>query len=280
MPQLRWLMCALIASSCIAANAEDTLLDQPVSVRLMQGERAITLHASASITFGPAGANIEFKPGAYTIRPSQARPARQRFHLFAKTFKLTDTQAEAAYLKEARTKGYTPEVVTIGKRLQTASGRVLDTRVHWISIRQPETKEKAQSLRSELIAGGQPVWIQAETIEPGTGFLQIQASSGAIVTSFEAPLTIRSSGPVEVDNVDTGFWDEKREHLAYTGDFQIRIGIDAELELLEVLPIEDYLRGVLPAEMPWSWELEALKAQSVAARSDVIANLGSRHTLE
>ena len=280
MAQLRRTLCLLIAFSSVAVNADDTLLGEPISIRLMQGEEAITLRASAPITFEPEGANIEFKPGVYTIRPSQARRARQRFHLFAKTFRLSDPKGEAAYLNEARTKGYTPEVVTIGKRLQTASGRVLDTRIHWISIRQTETKETAQSLRSELIAGGQPVWIQAETTEPGAGFLRIQAPNGAIVASFVPPLTVRSSGPVEVDNVDIGFWNEKREHLAYIGDFQIRIGVDAQLELLEVLPIEDYLRGVLPAEMPWSWELEALKAQAVAARSEVIASLGSRYTLQ
>ena len=280
MLRLGLLLSALVVLSCAFVHANEGSLDSPISIRLMQGEEAITLHASASITFEPEGANIEFKPGTYTIRPSQARPARQRFHLFAKTFKLTDPDGEAAYIEDARTKGYTPEVVTIGKRLQTASGRVLDTRVHWISIRQTETKETAQSLRSELIDRGQPVWIQAETIEPGTGFLQIQASGGAIVSSFVTPLTVRSSGPVEVANVDIGFWDVKREHLAYTGDFQIRIGVDAQLELLEVLPIEEYLRGVLPAEMPWSWELEALKAQAVAARSEVIASLGSRFTLQ
>ena len=33
------------------------------------------------------------------------------------------------------------------------------------------------------------------------------------------------------------------------------------------LPLEDYLRGVIPREMPASWSIEALKAQAVAART-------------
>ena len=94
------------------------------------------------------------------------------------------------------------------------------------------------------------------------------------------PLIVRSSAPIEVDNVDTGFWDEKRNHQKYAGELHLRIDADAKLELLEVLPLEQYLRGVLPAEMPSSWELEALKAQAVAARTEVIASLGSRYTLE
>lgn len=37
------------------------------------------------------------------------------------------------------------------------------------------------------------------------------------------------------------------------------------------LPLEEYLRGVVPAEMPASWPLEALKAQAVAARTYALA---------
>lgn len=39
------------------------------------------------------------------------------------------------------------------------------------------------------------------------------------------------------------------------------------LRTLAVLPLEQYLRGVVPAEMPASWPAEALAAQAVAART-------------
>jgi stage II sporulation protein D len=40
-----------------------------------------------------------------------------------------------------------------------------------------------------------------------------------------------------------------------------------KLTAVNVLNIEDYLRGVVPSEMPSSWSPEALKAQAVAARN-------------
>ncbi|MCY8836078.1 SpoIID/LytB domain-containing protein [Bacillus atrophaeus] len=43
----------------------------------------------------------------------------------------------------------------------------------------------------------------------------------------------------------------------------------------ENIPFEDYLKGVVPNEMPASWSLEALKAQSVAARTYSITKAGS-----
>jgi stage II sporulation protein D len=45
--------------------------------------------------------------------------------------------------------------------------------------------------------------------------------------------------------------------------------VSGKLSLISIneLGMEDYLKGVLPSEMPASWPLEALKAQAVAARS-------------
>ena len=45
------------------------------------------------------------------------------------------------------------------------------------------------------------------------------------------------------------------------------------------LDLEDYLQGVVPAEMPSTWQSEALKAQAVAARTYSLAMLGRRSIL-
>ena len=41
--------------------------------------------------------------------------------------------------------------------------------------------------------------------------------------------------------------------------------------LVDVVPLEYYLRGVVPSEMPSSWLAPALRAQAVAARSYAVA---------
>ncbi|HPU12824.1 MAG TPA: SpoIID/LytB domain-containing protein [Aeromicrobium sp.] len=46
-------------------------------------------------------------------------------------------------------------------------------------------------------------------------------------------------------------------------------------DTINVLSLEDYLRGVVPREMPATWSIEALKAQSVAARTYASRYLGS-----
>ena len=47
-------------------------------------------------------------------------------------------------------------------------------------------------------------------------------------------------------------------------------------DLIATMNIEDYVRGVLPAEMPANWPLEALKAQAIAARTFALYRRASR----
>jgi SpoIID/LytB domain protein len=45
------------------------------------------------------------------------------------------------------------------------------------------------------------------------------------------------------------------------------------VQVVDVLGLEAYLKGVVPAEMPSNWPSEALKAQAAAARSYALANM-------
>lgn len=47
---------------------------------------------------------------------------------------------------------------------------------------------------------------------------------------------------------------------------------NSALTVINIAPVEEYLRGVLPNEMIQSWHIEALKAQAVAARTFVLKN--------
>ncbi len=57
----------------------------------------------------------------------------------------------------------------------------------------------------------------------------------------------------------------------YTGRFHLNPRSDASgtafLEVVNELPFETYLQGVVPTEVPSSWPEEALKAQAIAART-------------
>ena len=53
-----------------------------------------------------------------------------------------------------------------------------------------------------------------------------------------------------------------------------------KLAVVNELDVERLLRGLIPAEIPTRAPLEALKAQAVVARGELLAKIGSRHFLE
>lgn len=58
----------------------------------------------------------------------------------------------------------------------------------------------------------------------------------------------------------------------YRGEFKIiKHPSGVQFNLVNVLPVEEYLKGVVPNEMPVHFGLEALKAQSIAARNYVLS---------
>lgn len=60
------------------------------------------------------------------------------------------------------------------------------------------------------------------------------------------------------------------------GGEQILKATDTSFDVISELNIEEYLKGVLPSEMPTQWPREALKAQAVAARSYAISIMRER----
>lgn len=67
--------------------------------------------------------------------------------------------------------------------------------------------------------------------------------------------------------------------LKYRGVLFLKRIVAGHINVYNELPFEQYLYGVVPAEMPSSWHLEALKAQAVAARNYGIINIG-RHVAD
>ncbi len=65
----------------------------------------------------------------------------------------------------------------------------------------------------------------------------------------------------------------------YVGALEVRAA-SSGLDAINVVGLEDYVRGVVPKESPSSWPIEALKAQAVAARSYVLSSGGHGSTFD
>ncbi len=109
----------------------------------------------------------------------------------------------------------------------------------------------------------------------------LEAMKGYEIKPYHNLMAIRYNGTyykINSDNIvikttTPGFVSAKSRW--YRGIIMIQ-NKNGKLTVINNVPLEDYIKGVVPSEMPTSWETEAHKAQAIAARSYALANLGKR----
>ena len=116
------------------------------------------------------------------------------------------------------------------------------------------------------------------TIEGGK--IKINKSGNSINLESEE-FTLRCTedrGTLNIKNVPfgVGWWWESKEDRIYQGEFHFYISKENKFEVVIHLPLEEYLKGVVPYEIGGDSPLEAIKAQAVAARSEATMALTSK----
>jgi SpoIID/LytB domain protein len=89
-----------------------------------------------------------------------------------------------------------------------------------------------------------------------------KVTAGALVKTFGAPVTFTPSAGL-LTTVTPDDWGKTGK---YRGVIRVVHG-SAGFTMIDKLPLESYLAGVVPLEMSASWPAEALKAQACAARA-------------
>lgn len=115
-------------------------------------------------------------------------------------------------------------------------------------------------------AGG--VRLTSRASAPARGEALYAPGSSKPLHDLRAPVVFASEDP-ELHPVR---YNEK----PYRGRLEVFANTKGALTVVNVITLEDYVRGVVPNELsPGGWpELEALKAQAVAARTYAVSNLG------
>ncbi|HEX6183069.1 MAG TPA: SpoIID/LytB domain-containing protein [Pyrinomonadaceae bacterium] len=123
------------------------------------------------------------------------------------------------------------------------------------------------SVNSKQAAGG-GVRLTSRAVAPLRGEALYEPGSTKPLLDVRAPVVFASADPEQ----HPVRYNEK----PYRGRLEVFANTKGSLTVVNVLTLEDYVRGVVPNELsPGGWpELEALKAQAVAARTYAVSNLG------
>ena len=97
---------------------------------------------------------------------------------------------------------------------------------------------------------------------------EFKSNNGELIVITNKQKLDLGTNQITIRTKNAGFLCSKRAW--YRGEFII-INWNDKLTLINNVALEDYLKGVVPSEMPSRWNQEALKAQAIAARSYAVA---------
>ena len=102
------------------------------------------------------------------------------------------------------------------------------------------------------------------TLTPGVGYVVRPSGAGVVVTGSGGAVVDRGATGVQI--LPTGSGLVAFNGRPYRGTLVVSASGGA-IRAVNVVAMEQYLRGVVPSEMPSSWASAALEAQAIAARS-------------
>lgn len=177
--------------------------------------------------------------------------------LAASLLKAVNIPAKASYIDSP----VTEDLIRVG--ISTNDFSQLE--YNQVSLTSKGSLELVDKSNNSLIAKSQSEEIF--TIKINDGKFDIYNSKNCIVQDVSGPI-----GAITKDNSSIGIAGvtRKGKPAYYQGEIEIVKAKNNKLSVVNVLSIEDYLRGVVPNELPPSFGLEALKAQAVAARNYAI----------
>lgn len=117
--------------------------------------------------------------------------------------------------------------------------------------------------------------VKLSIMEPSGKRIVAESENGDILAVFESSSAYFQIRPSEAN----AQYALKLNGMLYRGDIEVRRYQGSDMTVINIVPLQQYLYGVLPGEIEASSHPEALKAQAVAARTYTINNIGKHSNL-
>jgi stage II sporulation protein D len=256
-----------------------------VTVRVAEGRQQIVLRPQGPLTVlsrtssGETATAIHGAQGRWTLQLLEGAPGVGASWVELEQLRFDDKQGAARAQEEWEKKGVPVRVTTVGEAYGVA-GHVVDTRRYSILAQGDATDEGAQRQARELEARlGVRVQIRRELSVRPRGRIELRDPHGASAAIGEGALELRSEPAIAVEQVEygMGYAFHGYEERSYPGRLFACLDGSGALALVAALPMERLVKGVVPSEIFPHAHPEALKAQAVTARGEVLAKIGARH---
>ena len=252
-----------------------------ITIGLTSGKRRVRVTSEFGLVFrmGRHGEKEFVVPAGDECEVRLKNPHRGKVRTWVVAERFVGTDPERIETARARwvRLGYEVKVFMSGTRVDL-EGQRLDTRIATIGIA-PEAsrrraRQQAKKIKTRVRILGR---LYSEYLErPGGLFVVTNLRTGERVSS-EDLVSVRGTptdGLVEIKGVK---WARGNISRRYPGEVFFLVGNSGKMEVVNQVDAETVVKGVVPTELFPEAPSEALKAQAVLARGQLLSKLGHRH---
>lgn len=256
-----------------------------VPVRLMENRR--------EVTFVPAGRVRLLLPGVpekvveapagtpLVVRRIDGAGADRRFRVQVSELAWADREGIAGERAAWEGRGFQVRLEQLGQ-VYGIVGKILDNRKVLVLLEPALEPAEAAARQGDLLrTWGIRTTLAEEVRTPARVRLQLDMADGAPLGASEGPIRAETPGGegFEVRSVEfaVGYPAHGFETRAYRGALSFSADTAGTIAVVNLVSLEDLLKGLVPSEIFAAAPAEALKAQAVTARGEVLAKVGTRH---
>ena len=256
-----------------------------VPIGLMEGRREVRFSPKGRMRLrfgGDVERLLEAPAGSmWTVRVTDGTPAEltARIQLaelpFADKAGLTEAQAQW------QARGVAVRTHVLGA-LYGIAGKVIDNRRYLLLLDEEHAPKAAPERQAELLRQfGVRTTLFEELRAPSHAILEVKDEGGNVVGLAQDDVyaeTLDGAGfDVRQVEHDVGYDNHGFEDRSFRGTLQLSADRHGTLAVVNVVKLEDLLKGLVPSEIYARAHPEALKAQAVTARGEVLAKVGIKH---
>jgi stage II sporulation protein D len=266
------------------AEVRKAYVEPTLKILIIEGANSITMKSESDIVLTSGDSTTKIRPGQKI--KFKARSARVGVHTYPvgiATFRGTAYEKAIDFAEKWKHDGYTVRLIKAGGPFVHADGSVADTTVYWVALGSFKKKTDAARFKDKMNSWGLSAWVIDESVMNSEGNIEITDSRGAIYAYANSHVAISADQPIEIDDVPfgNGFWSSGYcENRRYTSPLEIYVNGEGELAAINLVGLEEYVKGIVPVEIRLIAPDEALKAQAIAARTEALAKLGIRHVFD
>ncbi len=257
-----------------------------ITVRVVEGRTEIVLapRSPLSARARTAAGETESKvqngaEGRWTLRLKNGTPSVGASWVELEQLRFADKQGLARSQKDWIAKGVPIRTTSVGE-VYGIAGHVVDTRRYAILAEGDATEAGAQQQATELAKkfGIRPQ-LHRELAARPQGRIELRDPAGELRAIGESALELSADQGISVEEVEFGQGYSFHGFETRTYPARLFATVDAQglLALVAAVPMERLVKGVVPSEIFPNAHIEALKAQAVTARGEVLAKIGARH---